>query len=138
MSHLVNPSLPITVAKDATAVAVIETVDTGDDVQDDYELARQTLRETVTKASKALDGILSVAESSDHPRAFEVAGQLLKVVGDAAKDLLDLQAKRAALTGEAPAASGDTNIENAVFVGTTAELQEILKRNKQGKTYEAE
>jgi len=129
VSHLVDPELPVVRVQPQLPV-VIEPIDSsGDDLQDDYELARKHLRETVERASEALSGILQVAKESDHPRAFEVAGQLLNVVGEAAKNLMELQKRKRDMTGETPQTStGDTNIENAVFVGTTQELAEIMRR----------
>ena len=63
------------------------------DVKDDYEVSRAQLHNLVMKGQEAVDGILDVARASDHPRAYEVAGQLIKNVGDVADKLIDLQKK---------------------------------------------
>ena len=64
------------------------------DIEDDYDLARRTLREVITKGSSALDDALMLARSSEHPRAYEVTGQIMKTVSDVAKDLLALQKQK--------------------------------------------
>ena len=81
------------------------------------------------KGQEAVDGILDVARASDHPRAYEVAGQLIKNVGDVADKLIDLQGKMKELDKEDK--KGPTNVTNAMFVGSTADLQKLLKKQKQ-------
>ena len=80
------------------------------------------------KGQEAVDGILDVARSSDHPRAYEVAGQLIKNVGDVADKLIDLQKKMKELDDESTKVTNNTT--NALFVGSTAELQKMLKQQK--------
>lgn len=105
-------------------------------VEEDYTLARQTLRDLVVTASNALDGIMKVADSSEHPRAYEVAAQLINSVGTLAKDLLDLQKKNQDIGG--PTSASTTTIQNAVFVGSTKELQALLKKVSQLPVIDAE
>ena len=81
------------------------------------------------KGQEAVDGILDVARSSDHPRAYEVAGQLIKNVGDVADKLIDLQKKMKDLDAEEKKITQNTT--NALFVGSTAELQKLLKQQKE-------
>ena len=81
------------------------------------------------KGQEAVDGILDVARASDHPRAYEVAGQLIKNVGDVADKLIDLQKKMKELDDEPN--KGPTNVTNAMFVGSTSDLQKMLKQQKQ-------
>ena len=81
------------------------------------------------KGQEAVDGILDVARASDHPRAYEVAGQLIKNVGDVADKLIDLQKKMKELDDEPN--KGPTNVTNAMFVGSTTDLQKMLKQQKQ-------
>jgi hypothetical protein len=69
---------------------------------------------------------LEVAQSSDHPRAYEVAGQLIKSVGDVSDKLLDLQKKMKDL--DAPVKGSPTTVNNALFVGSTAELSKLIKQ----------
>ena len=100
-----------------------------DDVKQDYEVSRAQLHSLVMKGQEAVDGILDVARASDHPRAYEVAGQLIKNVGDVADKLIDLQGKMKELDKEDR--KGPTNVTNAMFVGSTADLQKLLKKQKQ-------
>ena len=103
------------------------------DVQQDYETSRAQLHSLVMKGEEAVDGILDVARASDHPRAYEVAGQLIKHVADTTDKLIDLQGKMKELDKEDK--KGPTNVTNAMFVGSTADLQKMLKNiNKDTET----
>ena len=95
-----------------------------DQVQDDYEYARGNLYLLVDKGQEAVNGALDLAMSSDHPRAYEVAGQLIKHVGDVADKLMALQKDKKAVKEES-AKKVVTN--NSLFVGSTADLQKMLK-----------
>ena len=97
------------------------------EVQQDYEITRAQLHSLVTKGQEAIDGILDVARSSDHPRAYEVAGQLIKNVADVADKLIDLQKKMKDID-EKPRSS-PTTVNNTMFVGSTSELAKLLKQN---------
>ena len=99
------------------------------DIQQDYETSRAQLHNLVMKGQEAVDGILDVARASDHPRAYEVAGQLIKSVGDVADKLIDLQGKMKDLDKEEK--RGPTNVTNAMFVGSTSDLQKMLKKQKE-------
>lgn len=99
------------------------------DVRQDYEITRAQLHNLVMKGQEAVDGILDVARASDHPRAYEVAGQLIKNVGDVADKLLDLQKKMKDIDDEPK--KGPSSVTNSLFIGTTAELQQLLKQQKQ-------
>ena len=99
------------------------------DVQQDYEISRAQLHNLLMKGQEAVDGILDVARASDHPRAYEVAGQLIKSVGDVADKLIDLQGKMKDLDKEEK--RGPTNVTNAMFVGSTSDLQKMLKKQKE-------
>lgn len=101
------------------------------DIKQDYETTRAQLHNLVMKGQEAVDGILDVARASDHPRAYEVAGQLIKNVGDVADKLIDLQRKMKELDDEPK--KGPNNVTNALFVGSTAELQKLLKQQNQTK-----
>ena len=103
------------------------------EVQQDYEISRAQLHNLVMKGQEAVDGILDVARASDHPRAYEVAGQLIKHVADTTDKLIDLQGKMKELDKEDK--KGPTNVTNAMFVGSTADLQKMLKNiNKDTET----
>jgi hypothetical protein len=105
-----------------------------EDPQKDYEYSRGQLYSLIEKGQEAIDGILEVAQSSDHPRAYEVAGQLIKSVGDVTDKLLDLQKKMKDL--DAPSKKGPTTVNNALFVGSTAELSKFLKQGILNNTEE--
>jgi hypothetical protein len=97
------------------------------ELQQDYEMTRAQLHNLVMKGQEAIDGILDVARSSDHPRAYEVAGQLIKNVADVADKLIDLQKKMKDID-EKPRSS-PTTVNNTMFVGSTSELAKLLKQN---------
>ena len=101
-----------------------------DEVQDDYEYARSNLYSLVDKGQEAVNGALDLAMSSDHPRAYEVAGQLIKHVGDVADKLMALQKDKKAVKEES-AKKVVTN--NSLFVGSTADLQKMLKNASKKK-----
>lgn len=109
------------------------------DTQDDYELARNTLRNLIVKSETTLDDMINLAKNSEHPRTYEVAGQLIKTVSDVAKDLLDLQKKAKDLSQNDNSGDGPRNItnNNVVFAGSTTELFKMLKNsNNDGNTIE--
>ena len=95
------------------------------DIKQDYEMSRANLHNLVMKGQEAVDGILDVARASDHPRAYEVAATTIKAVADTTDKLIDLQTKMKELDKEEK--KGPTNVSNAMFVGSTADLQKMLK-----------
>jgi hypothetical protein len=97
-----------------------------DDVKKDYEYTRGNLYSLIEKGQEAINGILELAQESEMPRAYEVAGQLIKNVADATDKLMDLQKKLKDIEEEKHA-KGPTNVTNALFVGSTAELSKLLK-----------
>ena len=101
-----------------------------DDVDADYKYQRDNFYNLIEKGQDAIQGILNVAKESDHPRGYEVAGNLIKQVAEVTEKLGDLQEKMKKLK-EVPN-SAPKNVTNALFVGSTAELQKMLK----GKTDE--
>jgi len=101
-----------------------------DDVDADYKYQRDNFYNLIEKGQDAIQGILNVAKESDHPRGYEVAGNLIKQVAEVTEKLGDLQEKMKKLK-EVPN-SAPKNVTNALFVGSTAELQKMLK----GKTNE--
>lgn len=96
------------------------------DIDKDYEHARAQLYSLIDKGQEAVSGILDVAMSSDHPRAYEVAGQLIKHVADVTDKLADLQKKMKDLKGESKKSSPQT-VNNSIFFGSTADLQKMIK-----------
>ena len=99
-----------------------------DDVDADYKYQRDNFYNLIEKGQDAIQGILNVAKESDHPRGYEVAGNLIKQVAEVTEKLGDLQEKMKRLK-EVPN-SAPKNVTNALFVGSTAELQKMLKGKK--------
>ena len=98
-----------------------------DDPTKDYEYSRAQFYNLIEKGLEAVDGILDVAGDSQHPRAYEVAGQLIKHIADTTDKLVDLQKKMKDLDEDK---SGPKNVTNySMFVGSTADLQKMLKAN---------
>ena len=95
------------------------------DIEDDYKYQRDNFYNLVEKGSAAIDGILELAKESEHPRTYEVAGQLIKNVAEVTEKLGDLQEKMRKLK-EVPN-NAPKNVTNALFVGSTKELQKLLK-----------
>jgi|TARA_B110000503_G_C7130487_1_gene406603 hypothetical protein len=111
---------------DQELIEVIEPVarrQVPDDIASDYDFARQNLYDVIGKGNEALDYLLELAKASEHPRAFEVVGQLTKTLIDANTNLLDIQKKVKELTKT----DSPQNVTNALFVGSTSELQKLLK-----------
>lgn len=100
------------------------------EVDSDYTYTRTQLYSLIEKGQDAIDGILNVAQQSEHPRTYEVAGQLIKHVADITDKLIDLQKKMKDLNAETK--SSPTTVNNALFVGSTAELQQLLKQGFKG------
>ena len=101
----------------------IPRTQTEDEDNDDFKYSRENLYHIIERGQDALDGILKVAQETDHPRAYEVAGQLLKTNADNAEKLVNLQTTKKKVTE----VSGPKNVTNALFVGSTAELQKLIK-----------
>ena len=108
------------------------------DVDNDYKYSRENYYNLIERGQEAIEGILDVAREGQHPRAYEVAGALIKNVADTVDKLQDLQKKLKDLKELPKTASA--NIKNALFVGSTAELQKMLKGKNdeviEGKTRE--
>ena len=110
---------------------VPEIISTGDDIEDDYQIARKKLNALIDKSQQALDGMLNVALASDSPRAYEVVGQLIKTTGDAAQDLLKLQQAKKKLREEDSKKSQQIDTQNnIIFSGSTSDLLKALKAEK--------
>ena len=107
---------------------------------DDYELARTTLREVISQGRNALDDLISLARSSEHPRSYEVAGQIMKTMSDVAKDLLTLKQQKFDLEnpkGSSAAAAQIAQQNNIVFAGSTEDLLRMIKQ-QDTKTIDSE
>ena len=97
-----------------------------DDITKDYEYTRGNLYSIIEKGQEAINGILELAQESEMPRAYEVAGQLIKSVSDATDKLMDLQKKLKDVEEETQQ-KGPSTVNNALFVGSTSELAKLLK-----------
>lgn len=103
--------------------------DTLDDIDTDYKYQRENFYNLIERGQDAIDGILEVAKQSDHPRSYEVAGNLISQVADITEKLGKLQASMKRLK-EVPN-NAPKNVTNALYVGSTAELQKLLKKDKE-------
>ena len=99
--------------------------ESGDDIEKDYEYQRENFYNLVEKGASAIDGILELAKESEHPRTYEVAGNLIKQVAEVTEKLGDLQEKMRRLK-EVPS-NAPKSVTNALFIGSTKELQTMLK-----------
>jgi len=117
----------IEVINDDREVTPVQKMDlTDDDVIDDYQYARENLKGIIESAQQSIDDLSSIASTSESPRAYEVLSTLMKTIVDANKDLLELQRKVKLLKED----SGQPkNVTNALFVGSTSELQKLIKQN---------
>ena len=97
-----------------------------DDIKKDYDYTRGNLYSIIEKGQEALNGVLELAQESEQPRAYEVVGQLIKSVSDATDKLMDLQ-KKLKDVEEDKVVKGPSTVNNALFVGSTAELAKMLK-----------
>ncbi len=102
---------------------------TADDIKKDYEYARGNLYSLVEKGQEAINGILELAQESEMPRAYEVAGQLIKNTSEIAEKLMALHKIKKDVEEEKQ--KGPTTVNNALFVGSTAELAKLLKQQSQ-------
>ena len=101
-------------------------------IDDDYEYARGNLKGLIENGKNVIENIMYLAKENESPRAYEVAGQLIKTIADTNKDLLDLakKVKDVKKTDDKTQETGVTNVNNTLFVGSTAELQKLIGQNK--------
>ena len=109
---------------------VLRPDDTLDHADADYKYSRENFYSLVERGQDAIDGILEVAKEGEHPRAYEVVGQLIKNVAEVTEKLVDLQDKMKKLK-EVPD-HAPKNVTNALFIGSTKELQNLLKDKSNG------
>lgn len=113
------------VVETSTSDVTLPEVKVPKEVDNDYEYQRRNFYQLVERGQDAIDGILELAKESEHPRSYEVAGQLIKNVADVTEKLGELQLKMQKLK-EVPS-NAPKNVTNALFVGSTSELQKMLK-----------
>tara|TARA_R110000787_G_scaffold157091_2_gene271038 strand:+ start:4569 stop:4997 length:429 start_codon:yes stop_codon:yes gene_type:complete len=99
-----------------------------DDVDTDYQYARENLYNVIERGSDALNTLVEIANQSESPRAFEIVSTLIKTLSDANKDLLEVQTKVKKLKEET--ATGPKNVTNALFIGNTSDLQKLIRDRK--------
>lgn len=112
--------------KTTTTEVVKKVPENSQNIETDYKYTRENLYNLVERGQDAIDGILDVCKETENPRAYEVAGQLIKTVGETAEKLLDVQKKLKDLEGEEQQRIG--KVENHLYVGSTSELQKFLKK----------
>ena len=113
------------VVETTTSTVTLPEVKVPEEVDNDYKYQRENFYRLVERGQDAIDGILELAKESEHPRSYEVAGNLIKQVADVTEKLGDLQVKMQKLK-EVPN-NAPKNVTNALFVGSTSELQKMLK-----------
>lgn len=106
------------------------------DTEKDVEYSREKMKELIDQSCEAINQMMALASESEHPRAFEVLSNMIKDASNMTQDLVKLQKVRKDITQEKESKSGDTT-NNAIFVGSTTELQKFLKNNKE-KTIDIE
>ena len=125
----------ITAVEEKTEIIPQSIEDVSVDANKDYEYTRGNLYSLIEKGQEAINGILELAQESEMPRAYEVAGQLIKNVADATDKLMELQKKLKDIDEGKP--KGPTNVTNALFIGSTAELSKILKQQYKNEDIQA-
>lgn len=101
-------------------------------VENDYDTARTNLRELLTTGKAALEHALEVAKSSEHPRAFEVVGNLMKQLADVNQQLMDIHQQKQKLDGPKEVSKREVTNNNVIFTGSTADLNKMLKNMSKG------
>jgi len=125
-----TPTPPVPVVKKQQLPVAVTEENLEEDLVDAYEQTKENLQDLIEQGKDAMAEILQIAKDGQHPRAFEVYGTLLKNVVDANKELLAVQ-KQMRTMDKKQAASGSTTIDKAIFVGTTAEFNKLLKGNNE-------
>lgn len=110
-----------------------DTIHTSDKIESDYDHARDNLRELLMQGKSALETALSVAKSSEHPRAFEVVGGLMKQLADINQQLMDVHQQKRKLEEPSKKENTRNTTNNAIFVGSTAELSKMISNMNKGE-----
>jgi hypothetical protein len=122
---------------EATRAPTVPVDPPAGNLESDFEEARMALKRSMSYNEEAIQGILSIAQNSDNPRAFEVAGQLIKSMAEGAKDIMGVQEKKKKIDKLDGKASGSGVTNNNLFVGSTSELLKMINK-EQEKTVEHE
>jgi hypothetical protein len=123
-----KPNVPVVIENSATEVSSLDK-----DLDKDYEESRKTLKELVKKGNDAIDHLLAIATDTEHPRAFEVVATLIKNTAEANEKLMVMQKSVRDMKNIKQKDSG-VNVDKAIFIGSTAELNKLLKGKKDGDT----
>ena len=116
---------------DAETGEVVEN--SSNKIENDYDIARDNLRELLTTGQNALMHALEVAKQSEHPRAFEVVGNLMKQLADVNQQLMDIHQQKQKLDAPKGGAKTEKVTNNAIFVGSTADLNKMLNKMTKGE-----
>lgn len=123
---------PIKIEQTNTEIVEVQTnIIHEDELESDFGIARNNIKNLLSKGDSAIDNLIKVAEESEHPRAYEVVATLMKTMADLNKDLLDLRKKKQDISGIKHVETNQTNIDKAVFVGSTTDLIKLLKDKKE-------
>ena len=126
--NITGEVVPTNISNNENIEEKIEKINSStEDVKKDYDYTRGNLYSLIEKGQEAINGILELAQESEMPRAYEVAGQLIKNVADATDKLMDLQ-KKLKDVEEEKQVKGPSTVNNALFVGSTADLAKLLKQ----------
>ena len=117
------------VIEESRVTVMNETPSTDNDIDDDYKYARENLKEIIDSAQQSIADLASIASTSESPRAYEVLSTMMKTIVDANKDLLDIH-KSVKKLKEDNNTSAPQNVTNALFVGSTSDLMNLIKDNK--------
>ena len=128
LNNTFNVSGEIVETENVVESKIEEIASVSNDIKKDYEYTRGNLYSLIEKGQEAINGILELAQESEMPRAYEVAGQLIKNVADATDKLMELQ-KKLKEVEEEKTSKGPTTVNNALFVGSTADLAKLIKNH---------
>ena len=129
-SDIVSTEVEVETTPKDSSVEKIEKISSSfDDIKKDYDYTRGNLYSLIEKGQEAINGILELAQESEMPRAYEVAGQLIKNTSEIAEKLMALHKIKKDVEEEKQ--KGPTTVNNALFVGSTAELAKLLKQQTQ-------
>lgn len=120
-----KPPLPVVIENSTTEITNLDK-----DLDKDYEESRKTLKELVRKGNDAIDHLLAIATDTEHPRAFEVVATLIKNTAEANEKLMIMQ--KSVRDMKNIKSKETVNVDKAIFVGSTAELNKLLKGKKDG------
>ena len=117
--------------RDVTKTEKVKPLVNGQEDETDFQYARENLYNLIERGQDGLEELLEIAKQSQHPRAFEVVGQMIDKLANTNKELLNLHKTKKDIQAEKT--SGPTNVTNALFVGSTSELQKLINGKKEGK-----